>query len=193
MKVVTVLGSPNKRGNTATVLGWLEDELTRMGHEVEAFALGDYVVRACTACLACHRGEPVLPSCSQDDDANLILGAMQQAEAFVLASPIFAFGVTAQLKALLDRSCSMVHWRDGHSRQLLGGRRSLLLATGEDGLERNLDLLVPPYELLMEYHGCDNAGHLLVPYCTSPDKLGPEVEARARGFASTLLPVALRR
>jgi len=69
---------------------------------VRRFDLGGCTVGGCTGCLACVgvRGEP---GCVIDDDAPAILEAMRNAEAIVLASPVYTWGVTGQLKALLDR------------------------------------------------------------------------------------------
>ena len=39
MRITTLLGSPRKNGNTATILGWVEDELAALGHEVNRIAL----------------------------------------------------------------------------------------------------------------------------------------------------------
>src|ERR1035438_10064869 len=119
MKVVTVLGSPRKQGNTHQVLAWVESALVESGHEIERFDLADYVVRGCQACNACQSGEAVVPSCAQDDDANLILGAMQRAASFILATPVYCWGMTIQLKALVDRTyCVTRHGGDEPERML---------------------------------------------------------------------------
>jgi len=189
MKVVTVLGSPRKRGNTHRVLSWVEEQLRAAGHEVERYDIVDYVVRGCTGCNTCQRQESALPSCAQDDDATLILGAMQRADAFVLASPVYCWGLTAQLKALVDRSYAAAQWSQVPAGHLLAGRTGALVATAAGGSD-DLALLVPPFEALLRMHQCESGGHLLVPGCGEPEELGAEVRVRAQAFATALVGVA---
>lgn len=186
VRVVTVMGSPRKRGNTAAVLAWAESAWRDAGHEVERYDIVDYIVRGCTACYACQRPSSV-PSCAQDDDANLILGAMAQADLIVLASPVYCWAVSAQLKALLDRSIAVTHNYPGGSEYLFAGRRMALLATAGGAVERNAELLLPPFERWAGYHQAVNAGHLLVPGCTEPDGLDDDVRTAAQALAAAVL------
>ncbi|MBI5835553.1 MAG: flavodoxin family protein [Armatimonadetes bacterium] len=189
MRVVTVLGSPRRRGNTATVLAWSEQAWREAGHEVERYDIVDYIVRGCTGCYACQRPSAV-PSCAQDDDANLILGAMAQADLIVLASPVYCWGVSAQLKALLDRSIALTHNYEGGSEYLLTDRRVALLATAGGGIEGNAELMLPPFERWVGYHQAINAGHLLVPACTEPEALSDDLAGAAHAFATAVLSAA---
>ena len=50
MKVMTILGSPKKKGNTAKVLGWLEEELEAQGNQVSRINITDREVRGCLGC-----------------------------------------------------------------------------------------------------------------------------------------------
>jgi multimeric flavodoxin WrbA len=191
MNVVTVMGSPHRQGTTHQVLTWVESALTEAGHEVRRFDLTDYVVRGCLACNRCQNDESGTaagaPACAQDDDANLILGAVQSAAAFVLATPVYCWGMTSQLKALVDRTYCVTREGDDERAYLFSGRRGGLLVTAAGGLERNAELLVAPFEELMRYHHCVDAGHLLVPHCTGAEHLGESVREHAVSFARRLV------
>jgi multimeric flavodoxin WrbA len=103
MKVTAILGSPHgKRGNTAEVL---EALLGATKAEVTLFSLDDLELAPCKGCDACHK----VGHCAIRDDFQGILGAMQEADAIVLASPNYIFSVTAQMKALFDRCCGPIH------------------------------------------------------------------------------------
>jgi multimeric flavodoxin WrbA len=61
MKIVSVLGSPRKKGNTARVLGWVEEELVAAGHEVDHLDIVDRTVNGCVECYTCQKN-PTSPA-----------------------------------------------------------------------------------------------------------------------------------
>ncbi len=81
MKIITILGSPRKKGNTAKVLSMFEDKVEK-NHEVERINITQYKVGGCLGCLKCQesKGEP---GCVQKDDALTIFEKMIQADAIV--------------------------------------------------------------------------------------------------------------
>jgi multimeric flavodoxin WrbA len=53
---MTVLGSPRRRGNTAKVLAWVEEQFQGDGREVDPANILDYRVQGCGECMACKKG-----------------------------------------------------------------------------------------------------------------------------------------
>ena len=51
MNVLTIFGGPRKKGNTATVLSWVEEALRRLGHDIERINLSSKKVHGCIGCL----------------------------------------------------------------------------------------------------------------------------------------------
>ena len=188
MKVITVQGSPRKKGNTARMLEWVQDELRRSGHAVEHVHAGDGHFKPCVECQTCKK-YPDRPGCVFQDGGNEFFESLIRADLVVFASPIFCWGVTAQLKALIDRAYCLLKIDEGGAYRILkvagkpGGTRFALLATGGGDVSGNLDLLVPPFNALAEFTGCVNKGVLLQPFCTDPESLGDEAERKAREFA----------
>ena len=182
MKAICFLGSPRPQGNTAKVLQWVEDELRANGHEVVHVDLGRAPLAPCRECYVCKK-VPDAPGCAQDDGGNDIFSEMITADMIVFASPIFCWGISAQLKALLDRGFCLLK---GDEQLLLTAKPMALVATGAGALKGNLSLLVPPFKALAKYFRCKNAGTLLVPFCTTPDKLGAGVKKRALKLAHVL-------
>jgi multimeric flavodoxin WrbA len=186
MRVVTILGSPRKQGNTNQVLVWVEQALVEAGHVIVRFDLADYVVHGCSGCGHCQLTKAHMPSCAQDDDANLLLGAIQHSDAFILASPVYCWGLSSQMKAFVDRTYCVTHGAGDEAVNLFSQRRGALVVTAEGPLEHNADLLIKPFELLMRHHGCVDAGHMIIPHCTTPDALNPAIMERAAAFAHRL-------
>ena len=92
MQIMTILGSPRRQGNTAKVLGWIEEQFHAAGHEVDAANILDYHVQGCGECLACKKGAVEL--CSIDDDANALFRRMAAADLVLIAAPVFCWGIS---------------------------------------------------------------------------------------------------
>ncbi|UCE81097.1 MAG: flavodoxin family protein [Methanobacteriota archaeon] len=119
MKVLTINGSPRRGGNTAGMLSAAEDELRREGIDVERISLGDVDIKPCDACEECHETPW---SCPIEDDAIDVLKKMVEADAILIGSPVYFGGVTAQLKALFDRSA--IPYQESGLRDKIGGALS---------------------------------------------------------------------
>ena len=192
MRVMTILGSPRRQGNTAKVLGWIEGRLRADGHDLDAANMLDYNVGGCSECLACKKGAVEL--CSIDDDANGLYRRMVAADLVLIAAPIFCWGFPAQIKGLIDRMYCMMDFavrrpgaapapqqadgaaidrRRGGSRQC-GDGDPWISASG--GAPRRPD----------------GREHLFVGGCTTPEKMANDVKTRAIDFA-TMLGDQLRR
>ena len=68
MRLMTILGSPRRQGNTAKVLSWVEEHFRSDGWEVDRTDIVDCRVQGCGECMACQKGNVEL--CSIGDDAN---------------------------------------------------------------------------------------------------------------------------
>jgi multimeric flavodoxin WrbA len=136
MKITTLLGSANKKGNTATALGWVEAELASLGHEVERVTLNNKSIHGCLGCAKC-RENPDDIDCVQNDDAQDIMERMILSDGVLFASPIYFWGFTAQTKLLIDRCFSLVtnYRQPGHT-SLMNGKRVALLVTGGVSVHR---------------------------------------------------------
>ena len=106
MKILAICGSP--RGNKSQTKVLAREVLKAaqaQGADVDMTDLSEARIEFCHACEACHQK----PGCVIDDDANTILAKVLNADGLVLASPVYLNQVTAQLKAVLDRSSHFVH------------------------------------------------------------------------------------
>lgn len=176
MKILTILGSPRRRGNTAAVLGMFE-QLAAPGHQVERLNLTDYTINGCLGCDACQQ-ELDEPGCRQRDDALAIFARIEAADLIVYASPVYAWSITAQLKALFDRHYCLVKWNAGE-KALLTGRKAMLLVTCGGSAAENADLVQPMFARQMACMKMEVAGQFVVDNCTIPDELGERAAAVA--------------
>jgi len=187
MDILTFLGSARKKGNTATVLGWVEEELRSLGHSVERINLASKKISGCLGCAKCRRFPDRL-GCVQEDDAPAILERQLSADAVIYASPLYFWGFSAQMKALIDRGYCLVreYGLPGHA-SLVEGQRQALLVTAADAYENNAELVVTSFRRIVDYAKARLAGELVVGNCTSPAELSQEVRERARRLARELV------
>jgi multimeric flavodoxin WrbA len=185
MPVMTILGSPRRQGNTARVLGWVEEQLQAAGHQIDAANMLDYEVHGCGECLACKKGTVKL--CSIDDDAIALLRRMVAADLVLIAAPVFCWGFPAQIKGLIDRTFCLMDFdkaRPGAPR--LHDKPMALLLTGGGEEADNADLVVRGFQHLVEYLKGRMVGHLFIAGCTKPEKMADDVKGLAVQFATTL-------
>lgn len=103
MKAVAINGSPRKGGNTEILLKKALAPLAAVGWETEFIQLGGSPIRGCQACYRCFDKKDC--RCTQKEDAfNAYFEKMVAADAILLGSPTYFSGVTAEMKALLDRA-----------------------------------------------------------------------------------------
>jgi multimeric flavodoxin WrbA len=91
-------GSPRERGNSATLADKAADGAREAGAQVESIYLHGLDIRACDGCDLCDEGECVI-----EDDMQPLYPKLAAADAILLASPIYWFTFTAQLKLCIDR------------------------------------------------------------------------------------------
>lgn len=128
MLVLGLQGSPRPEGNTAHLLSAFMDEAKRLGAEVTTLNAAEMDIRPCRECNACRKDG----RCVIRDDMQAVYPLLRRADLVAVASPIFFYGVTASLKALIDRSQTL--WNSVYVRGLSdpgrGVRRGVFLSVG---------------------------------------------------------------
>lgn len=187
MQITTLLGSAKKKGNTATVLGWVEEEFKSKGHSVERIYLNNKSIKGCLGCAKC-REKPDEIACVQKDEAAEIMEQMISSDVTLFASPIYFWGFSAQIKALIDRGYSLVtnYHKPGHT-SLMEGKRLGLLVTGADAYEDNAEGMFTAFDRIADFLLAQNAGKLYVGDCSTPDELSEEVRNQASKLAQSLV------
>lgn len=103
MKVVGINGSPRKDGNTHDLINMVFKILQAEGIETEFVQLGGKNIKGCTACYKCFENKD--KRCAVKNDIfNEVMEKMIEADGIVLGSPTYFTNVSAELKALIDRS-----------------------------------------------------------------------------------------
>ena len=102
MKVLALLGSPRRKGNTAVLLNALLEGLRHNGnHHIEEVYLQQLDLHPCRNCDACRQMEQRY--CAIDDDMQSLYAAFIEAQMVVFASPVYWWCISGQLKLFIDR------------------------------------------------------------------------------------------
>jgi multimeric flavodoxin WrbA len=124
--VIIALGSPRKNGNSALLAQKTAEGIKTAGAQYESLFLHDMNINPCRACDSCQ--EEDAKYCIIEDDMQGLYPKLQDAEAIVIASPIYWFTVSAQMKLFVDRWYPFER-PDGN---LLAGKRvGVLLVYGD--------------------------------------------------------------
>ncbi len=102
-KVLVLSGSPRMHGNSSILCDELIRGAEEAGHQTEKINVARKKVGGCLGCNACYQNDGV---CIQKDDMKEIEEKMMAADVIVLASPIYFYSMSAQLKAVIDRTYS---------------------------------------------------------------------------------------
>ena len=125
-KVITLIGSPRKNGNSVTLAKRVADGVRSMGSGVEDYYLHYMHINPCDACDICQ--DEIETDCIIDDDMKDLYPKLREADALVIASPIYWFTVSAQTKLFMDR-CYALGSPQGYG--LKGKRIGIVLTYGD--------------------------------------------------------------
>lgn len=109
MKILAVMGSPRKMGNTYRVVGKVKDQLLQEDKSVEFeyLFLPDCNLQLCTGCFTCiAKGQE---KCPLRDDRAMMEAKMLEADGIIFAAPCYAMGVPAIMKNFIDRFAYTLH------------------------------------------------------------------------------------
>lgn len=134
MKILAIIASPRKEGNTFLIVEKIADKLKSLGEiEVEYLFLSDVNLSFCRGCRICFKkGEDCCPN--KEDGIKLIEEKMLSADGIILASPVYAMNMTALMKNLMDRLSFTMH------RPRFFNQRALVVAvTRYSGLKETIN------------------------------------------------------
>ena len=152
MNILILSGSPRKGGNTDLLVEAFVKGASQK-HHVEVVSVHDYKVNPCMGCNACFKNES--NSCVQKDDMSLIYEKMAVADMLVIASPVYLYGLSAQLKAVIDRFHNPI-------RDTFHIKKTALLLVGAASLPELFDGILAQYRLCLNFFKLENAGRVLV-------------------------------
>jgi len=133
LKLLAIVGSPRLKGNTNYLVEQALKEAERLGAQTEKLVLSQYQVNPCLG----HDDCASFDSCRQKDDAGWILDKFCEADGVILATPVYWYNVSAQLKAFIDRNYFLYKHDQKYKARAVG----VIVVAEKEGIEDTLHTL----------------------------------------------------
>jgi multimeric flavodoxin WrbA len=152
VRALGIVGSPRRGGNTETLVDAVLSSIAEAGGATEKVILDELTILPCRACNGCRDTN----ECVQTDDMHDLIDKMEECDVWILGTPVYWWGPTAQLKAFIDR------WY-GVSRSVFQGRRIILTIPMGGGSESYAQHTVGILHENIDYLGMDLIDTILAP------------------------------
>ncbi len=155
MKILGIVGSHRKEGNTSALVQEALKPLAKAEMQTELIYLKDYEINDCRGCEGCRK----TLRCTIEDDMHRIYPLLMEADALILGSPAYFYNVSAAVKALFDRCyCFEVFDEDNRAvwvsvNEALGGKYAVVLAVCEQERETDMGYTAEAMEKTLEALG----------------------------------------
>ncbi len=150
MKILVITGSPRKNGNSNTLADNFIKGAEEAGHNVVRFDSAFKNVHPCIACNKCGMNG----QCAFKDDFEFVKENIVDADAVVFATPMYYFGISAQIKAVIDRFYAI-------NGQIHVPKKAVLIMTYADTSAKEAQPIISHYETLLNYLGWSDAGKII--------------------------------
>ena len=150
MKILVITGSPRKNGNSNTLADNFIKGAQEAGHSVVRFDSAFKNVHPCIACNKCGmKGQ-----CVFKDDFEFVKENIIDADAVVFFFFFYYFGISAQIKAVIDRFYAI-------NGQIHVPKKAALIMTYADTSTKEAQPIINHYETLLNYLGWSDAGKVI--------------------------------
>ncbi|MCJ7664435.1 MAG: flavodoxin family protein [Desulfobacterales bacterium] len=178
-KILGVMGSPRKKGNTHLLISKILEGAQSEGVAGEILFLDDLTIRECDGCHRCWKGK----RCNKDDDMNGIYPRIMESSGIVFGTPVYWYGPTALIKGFIDR---FVYFNCAENRAGIKGKPAVLAVPCEEADPAVADLVKAMFEKSLRYLEMDLIGTIIVPGVTKKGEIikkqGPLEEAYNLGI-----------
>ena len=171
MKIISILGSPKKHGNTATILKKVSTKLNGSA-DIEIIHITDYKINGCLGCSCCQQ---VLdkPGCIQKDDGEKLLQKIMDADVVLYGTPLYGHSYSGQLKIFMDRhvalfkfvACSEKSVNEMEIQSFIANKPVGLIVSCRGPEEYNTELIKEQFNKFCESSLADCLGTYIFPWC----------------------------
>ena len=128
MQICILNGSPRLHGNTAELLKPFVEELKQTDAKLDNYTIVQMNVASCKGCYHCQDVQDAY-GCYQQDDMHEIAKSIMESDLIILATPIYSWFCTTELKAVLDRFYGFAKYYRSAKGNFAEGKRVAILAT----------------------------------------------------------------
>ena len=156
--VVALLGSPRKKGNSTVLAKQIIRGVESVGAKVETVYLNGLNVKPCQGCYACQKKNST--GCAVDDDMQSLYPKLKGSDAWIIASPVYWFSMSAQTKIFMDR-CFALWNEDQEINPLYKKRIAIAMSYGDsDPFNSGCVNALRSFQDAYRYVGAEIAGYV---------------------------------
>jgi len=159
--IVVLTGSPRKKSSSARLAAAFTEGAEAAGHSVTIFRVASMKIGGCRGCDHCIEEKGV---CVQKDDMLQIAKALISADALVLASPVYFWGITSQLKQAIDRMYALLQRRSKI-------KQAVLLMTCGDDTDKAAQPSIAMFREICAYLKWKEAGIIIAPNLNTVEEI----------------------
>ncbi|SHJ30909.1 Multimeric flavodoxin WrbA [Geosporobacter subterraneus DSM 17957] len=141
-KWLAVIGSPRRGKNTDLLVDWIIEGLKQMNINVEKYYLDSWLISSCNGCEYCIE----TGKCHIQDGISEIIEQMKIADGYIFSSPSYNYNMTAQMKALLDRTFCLNDYRDGWKSRLSPNKKAIIVGICKGKTQESMGFTVAGME-----------------------------------------------
>ena len=150
MKILIITGSPRKNGNSNFLVDNFIKGAQEKGHQIFRFDSAFKKVHPCIACNKCGMNG----DCIFNDDFNYVRENLVDSDMVVFATPMYYFGISAQIKTVIDRFYAI-------NGKIHIPKKTALIMTYADTEEKEAQPIKKHFETLINYLGWTNVGEIV--------------------------------
>jgi multimeric flavodoxin WrbA len=175
-KVLGIIGSPRKNGNTHLLVNKILEGAADSGLLTESILLKDLEIKECDGCHACWKGK----DCSKGDDMNNIYPKIIESDIIVFGTPVYWYGPTALMKVFIDR---FVYFNSDDNRIKIRDKQAVVVIPFEEDNPRTADLLVAFFKKCFSYLQLKFVETVIAPGVTVKGEVANKKEYLDRAYA----------
>ncbi|MFX1258624.1 MAG: flavodoxin family protein [Promethearchaeota archaeon] len=175
-KILGVVGSPRKNGNTHILISKILECAEGKGAITNIIFLRDLTINECDGCHSCWKGN----QCSKNDDMNDIYPKIIESDVIIFGTPVYWYGPTALIKAFIDR---FVYFNCPENRKKIRKKTAVLVIPFE---EKNLETakpLVEMFEKSFQYLEMELIEKIIVPGVGEKGEILKKEESLEKAYA----------
>lgn len=162
MKIVVIKGSPHKNGSSNLLAEQFVKGAQEAGHTIAEMDAAHKNIHPCLGCERCGMNGP----CVQKDDMQEIRDALLSSDMVVFVTPVYYFGMSAQLKMVIDRFYSYT------TKLSAKNLKAALITAAWDSDDDVMPALAAHYQKLCRYMHFRDCGMILGTGCGTPGMTG---------------------
>lgn len=155
-RMLAVVGSPRRGGNTDILVSKIADGARAAGADVEQLFLGKMTVRECDGCHLCWQGD----KCSKSDDMTAAYAKITASDVIIFGTPIYWYGPSGLMKVFIDR---FVYFNCEANRNKIKGKEAVVAIVLEEENVETARLTVEFFEKSLAYLEMRLAAKIIVP------------------------------